>query len=799
MPGKLWRVGLCGALVLLSGALPVGITTNGLLPCCSAAPALQDDLGHAGRITLHPTHPTPADSILVTISGLWGSSCPVATCRRAAGDADFNFCIEVSDLPPPAVCLTIVTEWAITETLGTLSPGSYTIRADVRAGSCWSFQRMLTFTVATTMPVNLDAVEGVYPLTPSARTRLLRDGLVVLGDHDGDYLSSLYMSLFARPQVSVFVTSDALLHVYHVVFDDLLQIIEEEHLRSDVQALVTALAQASLQRYDSLPEEQPRSKAAARHAVLFFSVACRLLDPSYALPACVASEAQAYIDKILAATAFEYYPGDDYTQYQPRGHYASNAQLEAYFRAIKWLGRHIFRITDLRYPQEADDEIASAALIAQLLQEDTAVRSLWQNTYDVTRLLANPADSITPPLVWQAVTNVFGASFSLAMLENQTNIERLRQEFQRDAYPTSQIIPVPTQPGQIPPKYIQFMGERYVPDGEAMRKTCFPCIPNRSLPSGLDVADAVLGSERARQLLAPEMACYPQLLSQLTALRREFDAWSEQDWTTSAYNRWLYTLRPLVAEPESGAVTPPFMSTDAWRDEKVNTVLASWTQLRHDYILYAKPTYVPMPWCLAYGYVEPIPAFYARLSALCHALLTDLGNRGWMPAAHGRSLQILADKCDELGRYARKIVAGEALSETEQASIHSFGVWLLSVFAQGIGVPEEEPVLIADVATNSLTEQVLYEAVGHFNPVIIIYPQPDGQSIAGIGYVMSYYEFNQVLEPGGGRLTDAQWRARLDSPARPSRPAWTASFIEPPFTHVEWHRLYLPWVARDDS
>ena len=786
MPRKLLCLGLCLVLTLLSSAVPA-----------SASPASHTSSGQAGHITIRPAHPTPADQVSVIISGLWGSSCPVVTYSHCRAGYDIVFNVTVRDLSEiaPVYCCTVITSWAITETLGTLSAGMYTLQANVRGGNAWNFRETVTFTVTSPLPINLAAVEEVYPLDSLTRARLLHDGLVVLGNKEAGYLSEAYMALFDRPGVSVFITSDALLHVYHVIFDDLLQTIEKEHLYSDLQALVTALAQASLMRYNSLPDSQVRGKAAARHAVLFFSVACRLLDESYALPPCVASEAQAYVDKILTATAFEYYPGDDYTQYQPRGHYAGDAQLERYFRAMKWLGRRIFRIIDLQYPQEADKEIVSAALIAQLLQEDYAALSLWQRIYEVTTLLTNVADSIVPPLVWQAVNNVFGASFSLTLLEDTANIGRLRQELQRDIYPSSQIIPVPTLPGQMPPKYIQFMGERYVPDSEAMQETCFPYVAERELPSGLDVADTLLGSDRARELLAAEIARYLELGTRLIALRSQFDAWDENDWTASAYNRWLYTLRPLVAEPDPEANCPPFMTTDAWRDEKVNTVLASWSQLRHDYILYAKTPYGPgtpqtPP---SYGYVEPIPEFYARLSALCHELLTELGDRGLLPATHSYSLDLLAAKCDQLAAMARKILAGEPLSQSEQDDIHRFGLWLTLVFADSLGVPEEEPVLVADVATHSPSRRVLYAAVGWFNPILVIYPQPDGQWIAAIGYVMSSYEFDEVLEPGRQRLTDAEWSQRLDSAARPSRPAWTSSFLT--LGSASLYRQYLPWVA----
>jgi len=223
-----------------------------------------------------------------------------------------------------------------------------------------------------------------------------------------------------------------------------------------------------------------------------------------------------------------------------------------------------------------------------------AIEARWNKVYDVTRLLAGPADSITPPMVQQALDNVFGASFTLDVLEETSNRAALRTEFQRDIYPTSEVIPVPLEfPDQIPPKYVQFLGERYLPDAEAMQETCFPYVLERLLPSGLDVMATVLASDRAEYWLAGDIATYPELATQLAALRAQFDAYAVADWTKSTYNGWLYSLRPLLQTMPAGA--PAFMQGTAWQDKELNAALGSWTQLRHDFILYGKQTYIPNP------------------------------------------------------------------------------------------------------------------------------------------------------------------------------------------------------------
>ena len=46
------------------------------------------------------------------------------------------------------------------------------------------------------------------------------------------------------------------------------------------------------------------------------------------------------------------------------------------------------------------------------------------------------------------------------------------------------------------------------------------------------------------------------------------------------------------------------MQSDAWLDKQLNTSLGSWTELKHDTILYAKQAYAEMG---AGGHFPPLP------------------------------------------------------------------------------------------------------------------------------------------------------------------------------------------------
>ncbi len=632
----------------------------------------------------------------------------------------------------------------------------------------------------TTPPLNLTAITDVYPLDAGALTKLYKNGFIVLKNEDAIHLSEVYMALFDRSQVSVFITSDVMLHIFHNVQDEMLKDIERTHLYDTVQYMVKDLQLWSMADYDSTSATLTHVKEAARRDVIFFTVACKLLDDTYPVPTYADAEVTSYVQKILDHNIAEFYPGDDYTQYEPRGHYEGDPQLERYFRCVKWLSRRIFRLEDYKYPDDSHIEMIQAVMIAKMLVEIPWDCRPWQEVYDVTTLLVGTADSITPPMVQQAVNNVFG-NFSIAMLEDVSNIEKLREEFWKPEYPVSEIIPVPLEyPGQIPPKYVQFMGERYVPDSYVFQQDTFPYIADLTrLPKALEIMTTMLDSERADYLLEGEKRRHPNLAGQMEMLKAKFDAYTEADWTRTVYCNWLYTLEPLLID--FGTSYPEFMQTTAWLDEKLNTCLSSWTQLRHDYILYAKQTYIPSPAADGYGYVEPVPEFYARLAALCRKIVSEMESVGVLSPIYEQKLKTLAYMLDTFQKYAEKILRGEQLTGGpgiyggEQGDIHQFGLWLLGFFSEG-ELGEKEPTLVADVCTNSTTFQVLHEGVGKFNPIIIVYQQPDGKTLAGIGYVMSYYEFR---EENFNRLSDSEWKKLVESGQTPPRPLWAASFLYP--------------------
>jgi hypothetical protein len=311
---------------------------------------------------------------------------------------------------------------------------------------------------------------------------------------------------------------------------------------------------------------------------------------------------------------------------------------------------------------------------------------------------------------------------------------------------------------------------------------------------------AVLGSKRARDILRDthddryngggKALSYDEALARL---QKEFGGLSDGDWNRNLYWSWLHSLKPLLAEYKEGY--PTFMTTRAYQTRSLNAALASWSQLRHDTILYAKqsytmkavPTAMPNREKPVQGYVEPLPEFYGRLLALSRMTNQGLSTMKVLDAPAKKRLDDFEKLLERLLAIAEKELANEELVEADYAFIRNFGGHLESVVIRdkfrrfdtpkGEVLEENKPMkttIIADVHTDQNSGKVLEEGTGYVDLAVFVYRQPDGRLVVGAGPVLSYYEFKQPMKE---RLTDEQWREMLKSKTAPAVPEWSKGYL----------------------
>jgi hypothetical protein len=314
----------------------------------------------------------------------------------------------------------------------------------------------------------------------------------------------------------------------------------------------------------------------------------------------------------------------------------------------------------------------------------------------------------------------------------------------------------------------------------------------RGFPRGLDVL-AVMDSGEARAILKSDGdVTYVGYPARLVELRKKY---AKMPKATDLYSSRLALMAKVISPAESGR--PAFMKTKAWQRKSLATALGTWTELRHDTILYSKQSYAMAQAAFAamgkggpvekpkpvHGYVEPCPEVYAGIRDMVVQLRGKLQTLGFPPdQALTGNLDALESLLRDLETIALKELNGDPITDAEQEMIENFGSRLrrFNTFMHYSDVSDRFQSsldnfmpIIADVHTDSNSRMVLEEGIGH--PLAIYATVPvDGKPTVCKGAVYSYYEFKQ---PMSRRLTDEEWRKVLTDRKNPGLPGWMALYI----------------------
>jgi hypothetical protein len=314
------------------------------------------------------------------------------------------------------------------------------------------------------------------------------------------------------------------------------------------------------------------------------------------------------------------------------------------------------------------------------------------------------------------------------------------------------------------------MGQRETFDAAAFQQLVESSVKDRWLPSAMDIP-AVLGSEEAENILREEGAfdCtnYAENLSRLQENVVDTDS---DVWKSTLYSSWINTLRPLTEEKGEGY--PYFMQNTAWTRKQLNTFLGSYTELKHDTILYAKQVYAEMGGGDEIeeidfrGYVEPEPEVYARVAELSAMTRDGLQGYGMIADEDAEMLTLLQQLAEQLLTISNKELSNESLTDEEHELIKTYGGQLEHFWQEAmkdeanengyVAVDEHPSALVADIATDP-NGTCLEVGTGGVDTIYVVV-NVEGSLRIATGTVYSYYEFEQPLTE---RLTDQEWRIML--------------------------------------
>lgn len=602
---------------------------------------------------------------------------------------------------------------------------------------------------------------------------------------DNTLFSNIYRQNYDYEWPS-FVTSDSVLHAYHVLYNLALRRIEETHFMNRIGNLSRHMVETSLSQYMRLSD--PRWKDYAKKNTAFFSVAAKLHDPNWFCPELVEDWVHTVLSLIDNAAGFseDWFMNQrlDFTQFIPRGHYTESNSSIRFFRIIMWLARVAFRLEpgdDWLNEQDnwgkGRNETAQAILMCRAFQmpsslfiDSTSPLQFWQQIYDTTSFFVGTSDDLTPDEYMSIIDEVYDDPSNLTELCDSTRLGTFIATAKEARSPRIISGFVWDYQSINVTKGMRFMGQRFIPDSYMFSELTHMQVPWRLLPKALDVM-AVLGSNRAWEHLDDQKG-YQNYSENIDTLKEQYGNLSQDEWTQNLYWAWLYSFKSLLENPEEG--NPSFMLSEPWLDKQLTTCLGTWIELKHDTILYAKQSYtqyigevVPPP-----GYVEPVPKLYARLASLCKMMLDGLTARGLIVEDITDRLVSLHNLLRQLQTISEKQLSAIPLDAAEWYLLERIGREL--AYIEGISGQGGRAALVADVHTDTVSGLVLHEATGNPMVVFVAVPTEEGEVFLARGAMYSHYEFTL---PMSERLTDEDWWAMLESDEAPQMAEWMGSFV----------------------
>lgn len=671
-----------------------------------------------------------------------------------------------------------------------------------------------------------DSIAAIYNLTDFEKSLIADHGFMVSERLKKISFGQAILEIF-HADLPVFVSTDAILHAFHISYDRILTDMETGLLEDKLIELLWSLRN-NIDQLNSIYSSNPQMLTMLKDVDIYVTVPLLLLEEN-ATP--YYSENTSAIDSILnwiyaeqggvPTTIFSNTCRVmDWSQFKPRGHYINNIEtgvnLEGYFRAMMWLGRiELYLIAPAAFPgicpEQTFDDVQRQAIDAFLINElfDTAnAKPIYEEMENVIKFFVGESDNVTLSNLDYLKESISLNTpdellDSLKMIEFQDTLKN--QAFAYQLILSQILFSDPFKPDSIKPASAFMMfGQRFVIDSYVTSSVVFDRIKYygekicRLYPSTLDILFS-LGNDASAQLLINELDEF-HYASNLAALRYLIDHYDLDFWGNSIYNYWLNSIRKLNPTQDRSNL-PEFMKTAAFWQEKLNTQLASWTQLRHDNLLYAKQSYTGGSICsYPFSYVEPFPEFYLTLNELSAEAATFFSTLNFSDP--GKKQMIIEyfnhfqNTADTLKSICEKELSGIPFSaedisflagmlyETGQSGIALDG-WYPKLFyndpSSGITGYEglmENNHIVADIHTTptscggGMIGAISHVGTGSINLGVFVTPNHEGNLTAFVGPVNSYYEYRTM---NFLRLTDDEWASTYLQSAL--RPEWVNIYL----------------------
>jgi hypothetical protein len=580
---------------------------------------------------------------------------------------------------------------------------------------------------------------------------------------------------------------------------------EEAAIRDTAEAEMAA-EQAQSEAADAKLEAEAAAEAAKRGETIYLTRKCdprllaqRLADARKRFSKPVADKVAAEVAAILAAQGIAPSPlyacydptkPTDYSQFIVRSHYTKTEELRGWFRAMMFLGRQ-GQTLDAKNPLGLTDALLLAQVLARQPAKGPRPLDLWRPLMEITTFFAGSSDDLDYPAFRQWVAGTLGtADLKLSAATQPATLAKLCAAL--DKLPLPQIVSGPhlslVSPDSDPPSFRVF-GQRYSPDAwvfSALTRGSPLAAP--AMPSGLFVTAAFGDPLSLEQSLKRVEPAHLELFEKrMDACRAELAGRSDAAWFGSMAAAQLHAATRLCGP--RGGNHPYFMRTRPFAAKNAESVLGSWTELKHDTVLYAKQAYgeygemgdpdrkpPPQP-PVTRTLVQPDVAFWRALERLVvfadaglakHRLIPDAGEE------YSR-LGMFLEATRLCRRIAEKEITGQEITRKEYDELMTMS---LSFMDEPMGESQQsaddrwQTALVTDVFSDAISERALHEALGRPCVMLaLVGDRPNTRIVTGLAY--RHYEFARPMD---ARMTDEEWKKQVYQPnaALPPRAAWAA-------------------------
>ena len=584
-----------------------------------------------------------------------------------------------------------------------------------------------------------------------------------------------------------FVTTDLYLQLYHLYFDCMLREVEQEKLMPLLKEFCEEGQKVFARRWQREKENEDavfNTEEAAEWIVTYFKVANALLEEQAPKgDADALGEYERVMKSVNATSEFLDYTDVpfEYSLFRPRGHYTRNDNLKRYFRTMMWL-----QTVPLRSDNPFD--MLKANILAVEICDDhdnPRLCSLYKKLTEPMNYLMGMPDDVSIEQVNKIISDI--GTCEIDPNELGVKVDEIAEKQTR-------IRPKFLRTGR---NKVRLMPQRYQPDAEVLQEMVDydSNTTKREVPKGLDVF-AAMGVSAAEKILMDELH-EPDRWSKYTSnLKRMKKRMNEIKWEENAATQWMSALKTVIDKPQHA---PYFMLSPEWDKKSLNAMLGSWSELKHDAILYAKQ---PMgaecggagpPDPIVKGYVEPNVKFWQKAIDLLKENQKILRTHNLLTEKIATANERLTEEAEFLLAISKKELRGEVLKDVEYDELEYIGAKFENMSLEllrdsehelwdweAIQGPDRKVALVADVYTanadNNPNKSILYEAVGDADEIYVVV-EIGGYLWLTRGAVFSYREFQRSIDDQ--RLNDEEWQEYLERHPRSGVPEWMTPVTVP--------------------